>query len=101
PLDYRDFQIASVPCTPHPGIFVVSVNNLYDLTQNREGCFDWLRAREPTERIGYSIFIYNITDSNLQEQEVLCRDECTSACAQHNQTFVEYIYTDHCICGCE
>jgi len=101
PLGYRDIQIAAVPCTPHPGIFVLSVNNLYDLAQNREGCFDWLRAREPTEKIGYSIFIYNITDSDLEEQKRQCTEECTAACEAYNKTFQEYIFTDHCVCGCE
>ncbi len=101
PSGYRALQRKAVSCTPHPGIFILSVNNLYDLAQKRQGCFNWFREREPTEKIGYSIFVYNITDPWLIAEEKLCIEECTYTCQENNYSFSEYIYIDHCVCGCK
>jgi 4-amino-4-deoxy-L-arabinose transferase-like glycosyltransferase len=43
-------------------ILAVSVNNLQDVFTSYEPLFRWLWARQPVAKIGYSIFIYDLTD---------------------------------------
>ncbi len=59
-------------CEPEKGIYAISVNVLYGQFWH-EGikpdfnftCYAWLREMEPIERIGYSIYIYNITETDI------------------------------------
>lgn len=104
PLAYRNMTAKSMPCSQHMGLFIVSANELYDLGQRYQGCLDWLQDKQPTEKIGYSIFIYNITQETHPEIAAIgnqCTATCMSVCAEANQTYVDYIYTDHCVCACE
>lgn len=101
PIDYLEIQNKTIKCTPHPGLFAVSVNRLYDVGQVKQGCLDWLKAREPDEKIGYSIFIYNITDPELLAQQTVCTYECQNVCTDNNKTFSDYIYVNECVCVCE
>jgi 4-amino-4-deoxy-L-arabinose transferase-like glycosyltransferase len=50
------------PDNPAPGFYAISVNNLHGLVlgQERE-LFSWFRGREPQERLGGSIFLYEVT----------------------------------------
>jgi hypothetical protein len=60
-------------CEPTTGTLAVSVNSLYgrfwyenikpdaDLT-----CYSWLRELEPVDTVGYSIYIYDITEEDLE-----------------------------------
>ncbi len=50
-------------CTPYKGIVAISIANLEQpfLFKN-ESCFDWLKGLEPIHRVGYSIYIFNVSN---------------------------------------
>ncbi len=48
------------PGDPAPGIYAISVSNLWELPLQEKTVFPWFRQREPDHRIGYSIFIYDV-----------------------------------------
>jgi hypothetical protein len=45
---------------PEPGVYAISVSNLWELPLAEKTVFPWFRGREPDERIGYSIHIYRV-----------------------------------------
>ncbi len=45
---------------PEPGIYAISVTMLWELPSPEKETFAWFRAREPDDRVGYSIFIYRV-----------------------------------------
>jgi hypothetical protein len=45
---------------PEPGIYAISVSNLWELPLTDKYVFPWFRAREPDDRVGYSIYIYDV-----------------------------------------
>ncbi|MDT8306951.1 MAG: hypothetical protein RRC07_13540 [Anaerolineae bacterium] len=46
---------------PEPGIYAISASNLWELPlQEEKYVFPWFRAREPDDRVGYSILIYDV-----------------------------------------
>jgi hypothetical protein len=47
---------------PEPGIYAISVSNLWELPLSEKTVFSWFRQREPDDRIGYSIDIYRVQD---------------------------------------
>jgi 4-amino-4-deoxy-L-arabinose transferase-like glycosyltransferase len=47
---------------PEPGVYAISVSNLWELPLAEKTVFPWFRAREPDDRIGYSINIYVVED---------------------------------------
>ena len=51
-----------VPPTAPRKILAVSVNNLRDISTSYRPLFLWLRLYKPIAKIGYSIFIYDLTD---------------------------------------
>ena len=46
------------PANPAPGIYVISVSNLWELPLVEKTTFAWFRAREPDARVGYSLIVY-------------------------------------------
>lgn len=49
------------PTNPEPGLYAISVSNLWELPRVADKVvFAWFRDRQPTARIGYSIFIYRV-----------------------------------------
>ena len=63
-----------VPCEPENGTFIISASSLAGLfqsgTPHEINCYAWLRAYDPEEIIGYSVFVYNITpESRPHERE--------------------------------
>lgn len=48
-------------CSEKKGIIAISVTNLKNVQLVNKTCFDWLNKYEPIRKIGYSIFVYNIT----------------------------------------
>lgn len=48
------------PSNPGPGIYAISATMLWELPSEEKETFAWFRAREPDERIGYSLFIYRV-----------------------------------------
>jgi len=47
-------------CRPANGVIAISVSKLRGTKEQDAGCYDWLKAYEPVDKIGYSIFIYHI-----------------------------------------
>ena len=47
-------------CEPVHGIIAISATNLQGMLFGNHDCFNWLKKYEPIEKIGYSIFVYNI-----------------------------------------
>jgi len=48
-------------CEPSTGIIAIGVDKLIYAKGDPPGCYEWIKEYEPIEKIGYSIFIYNIT----------------------------------------
>ena len=65
PECYRIFYKPLRCGIPSTGLIAVSVNDLVGLTEERSKCFSWLRKYKPIKKIGYSIFIYNITNIGM------------------------------------
>ena len=61
PLDWP-VQTERVPAETPRKILAISANNLQDLANPSYPLFDWLKLREPTAKIGYSIFVYDLTN---------------------------------------
>ena len=51
-----------VPATAPRKILAISVRNLQDASIPHIPLFGWLRLRQPIAKIGYSIFVYDLTD---------------------------------------
>ncbi|MDX1616654.1 MAG: phospholipid carrier-dependent glycosyltransferase [Candidatus Promineifilaceae bacterium] len=50
------------PEQPAPGVYAISVSNLWELPLEDKRVFPWFRAREADDRVGYSILIYRVND---------------------------------------
>jgi hypothetical protein len=48
------------PADPEPGIYAISLSNLWELPLEEKVVFPWFRRREPDDRVGYSILIYRV-----------------------------------------
>ena len=51
-----------VPTDAPRKILAISAYNLQDVSSPHDPLFRWLWKREPVAKIGYSIFIYDLTD---------------------------------------
>jgi len=51
----------SEDCSIRKGIVAISIVNLQNVYLLNKTCYDWLKEYEPIERIGGTIFVYNIT----------------------------------------
>ena len=47
-------------CSARKGIMAISITNLQNVHLINKTCYNWLKKYEPIEKIGYSIFVYNI-----------------------------------------
>ncbi|MBE2199814.1 MAG: phospholipid carrier-dependent glycosyltransferase [Anaerolinea sp.] len=47
---------------PEPGIYAISVSSLWEIPRpvGQKYVYHWFRAREPNDRVGYSILIYDV-----------------------------------------
>jgi hypothetical protein len=61
PLEWPP-PIDKVPGDAPRKILAISASNLYDVATAYDPLFRWLQTRRPIEKIGYSIFIYDLTD---------------------------------------
>lgn len=64
--DYKPYVTVkerSEDCSKKNGYIAISVNNLQNVHMINKTCFNWLKNYEPIAKIGYSIFIYDITDN--------------------------------------
>jgi hypothetical protein len=48
------------PFNPEPGVYAISASNLQGALLEEPDVFDWFRRRQPTDKVGYSIFIYEV-----------------------------------------
>jgi len=48
------------PLNPEPGIYAISASNFWLLEE--PDIFDWFRRRRPEDKVGYSIFIYDVPE---------------------------------------
>jgi hypothetical protein len=62
--DLRGIKWHMIPCEPTPGLHVLSVNNLFGniFTGQPTDCYSWLRKVEPSDRIAYSILVFDIPE---------------------------------------
>lgn len=61
PSIYQNVKTNNTNCGPTTGIVVVSSSNLVGLHMPNTSCFSWLQDYEAIDKIGYSLFVYNIT----------------------------------------
>jgi hypothetical protein len=54
-----------VPATAARKIFAISVYNLQDISTGSRPLFRWLWLRQPIAKIGYSIFIYDLSNDSV------------------------------------
>jgi len=48
------------PTMPEPGIYAISASSLWELPLAEKNVYPWFREREPDDRIGYSILIFEV-----------------------------------------
>ncbi len=48
------------PGEPEPGIYAISASSLWELPLADKNVYPWFREREPDDRVGYSILIYEV-----------------------------------------
>jgi hypothetical protein len=48
------------PIAPEPGIYAISASSLWELPLAEKNVYPWFREREPDDRIGYSILIFEV-----------------------------------------
>ena len=48
------------PMAPEPGIYAISASSLWELPLAEKNVYPWFREREPDDRIGYSILIFEV-----------------------------------------
>jgi len=50
------------PVAPAPGVYAISASSLWEppLRVEEKQVYAWFRAREPDDRVGYSILIYDV-----------------------------------------
>jgi hypothetical protein len=51
------------PEQPEPGVYAISVSNLVGVAFPDHDLYAWFRARQPSTKIGYSLFIYRVPGS--------------------------------------
>lgn len=51
------------PESPEPGVYAISVSNLWESHWETKITYPWFRARPPDDQVGYSILIYYVPDA--------------------------------------
>ena len=54
------------PCTPRRGTYALQAVEVHRPRRIEPGCLDWLTVEPPDERIGYSIYIYQVNKERLE-----------------------------------
>jgi len=52
--------VAFNPLRPAPGVYAISATNLQGVYFSDHDLFAWFRERQPLDKVGYSIFIYEV-----------------------------------------
>ncbi|MEK6961097.1 MAG: glycosyltransferase family 39 protein [Nanoarchaeota archaeon] len=99
--EYRGINWDELKCGPQPGLIAISVNRLVGFSEEDSKCSAWLKAKEPIAKIGYSIFIYNITEDSIKaEQGEYCEEKCKKKCHTENQVYISSNFDGKCNCTC-
>jgi hypothetical protein len=104
-LEYRNISYTPMKCYPTPGIAAASVNVVHGLLSDDRTCKAWLRDFAPIAKIGYSIFVYNITEDQVpqieDEKEYACMTSCKYTCKEQGLEYLNSSYTNKCSCQCK
>ncbi len=87
-------------CFETTGLVAISVNVLQNINMRDGECSAWLNKYSPIEKIGYSIFVYNITNPDLMQKEQLCEESCKSECKAKGKGMYDFGYHYSCLCDC-
>jgi hypothetical protein len=61
PYGFVDWQDPPFnPQQPEPGVYAISVSNLVGVALPDHDLYAWFRGREPSAKIGYSVFVYRL-----------------------------------------
>lgn len=101
--EYRAINYTQLSCKPVSGIVGISVSYFVGFTEELRECSRWLDSQTPIARIGYSIFVYNISEEYYQSlysgRLQLCQSSCQKSCdGVANATFD--IALGKCGCNC-
>lgn len=59
-----------VPCVPTPGVYALHAVEVHRPQFSlAPGCVDWLTVEPPDERLGYSIYVYDVDEARLARLE--------------------------------
>lgn len=50
------------PAQPEPGLYAISASSLWESHWANKTVYPWFRAREPDDRVGYSIWIFQVIE---------------------------------------
>lgn len=104
-IKYRNILYNTTRCYPTPGITAASVNTVQGLVFEDRMCKAWLKEFTPVAKIGYSIFIYNLTEDRIPEiedkKEYACITSCKRRCEENGMAYLKSQYTNKCICQCK
>jgi len=53
-------------CTPKIGFYALQAVELHRPKRSPPGCFDWLTVEPPDERLGYSIYLYEVSKARIE-----------------------------------
>jgi len=70
PMSLHSSSLDFSPFNPKPGVYAISASNLQLLED--PDVFDWFRRRQPTAKVGYSIFIYDVVDQLEGQWAAVC-----------------------------
>lgn len=101
--EYRKIIYEQMPCYPVKGIVAISVNLLQGLDEEQELCSSWLKNHKPIKKIGYSIFVYNITEIENEEEikNEFCEKNCKNKCKEQNMIYINSsFFNESCGCYC-
>lgn len=55
----------NVPCEPQPGVYALHAWEVHWPQKLQAGCVDWLTVEPPDERLGYSIYIWQVDEARI------------------------------------
>jgi hypothetical protein len=58
---FEELQNYTEDCSEKTGLVAISLANYHNVHLINKSCFNWLYEHEPVERVGYTIFVFNIT----------------------------------------
>ncbi len=54
------------PCQPRPGFYALHAIEVHRPKNTPAGCLDWLTVEPPDERLGYSIYLYQVNRARIE-----------------------------------